>query len=193
MPYRDKPFSSGQYYHIYNRGLNRSPVFFNDGNYTLLLARLKKLLDAHNHQMIAYCLMSNHFHFLLYQGGETQISKTMQPLFNGYVKTINTQQRRSGPLFEGRFKSKHIHDDAYLLHLCRYIHRNPIDCSPPLVQFLIDWPYSNYLEWLGLRHGSLCDIRFRDDCLRDIGSYKDFVMELPSLKARMRLEAFMFD
>ena len=74
MPRRDVHFAQGNYYHAFNRGANRAPIFFRPGNYHYcqnLMARSQKKTDV---KVIAYCLMPNHFHFLLRQDGETPVS-----------------------------------------------------------------------------------------------------------------------
>ncbi len=82
----------------------------------------------------------------------------MQRLFNGYVQAFNRQQGHSGTLFEGRAKSIEVDDEQYAIYLYRYIHLNPVVAG--LVNRPEDWPYSNYLEWIGKRAGTLLDRDF---------------------------------
>ncbi len=154
-------FIQGNYYHVYNRGANKNPIFFEDENYLFLLKRLKKYVNKFSIRVIAYCLMPNHYHFLLRQDSHDKVGLCVQHIFNSYTKAINKKYCRSGTLFEGPYRAIHIDDEAYLLHLCRYIHRNPIEAN--IVKELKIWPYSNYLEWIGKRHGSLYDANFVDD------------------------------
>lgn len=95
----------GQYYHVYNRGCNREPIFANDGNYLFLLQRAKRFLADYSLSVIAYCLMPNHYHFLLRPGKDDALSRFIQRLFNSYTQAFNIQQGRRGTLFEGRAKS----------------------------------------------------------------------------------------
>lgn len=89
------------------------------------------------------------------------------------VFTYNKRYQHSGTLFEGNFKPKPVHNDNYLLHLCRYIHANPVKHG--LVQRLDDWPYSNYQEWIGVRPGTLVDRAFVQDFFPENGQYVEFV------------------
>lgn len=82
MPYRGDTFTQGQYYHIYNRGAGKAKIFFNDGNYQYLLRLVKEYYQKHGATVIAYCLMPNHYHFLLRQEADKPLSKFMQVLFN---------------------------------------------------------------------------------------------------------------
>ena len=182
MPYRTTQFCRGEYYHIYNRGANRQPIFHSDKNYRFLLRRIKECIGRDAIAMIAYCLMPNHYHFLLRQDGEISISACVQSIFNSYTKAFNKMYKRSGTLFEGRFESIHVDTDAYVTHLCRHIHRNPIDGQKPLVKDLADWPYSNYLEWIGLRNGILVDHQFVQGYFPHTQNYQAFVLNYQPAK-----------
>lgn len=76
--------------------------------------------------MIAYCLMPNHYHFLVRQEGEYPGGLLPQRIFNGYTKAYNKLYEHSGTLFERRYQVKQVESESHLLHLCRYIHANPI-------------------------------------------------------------------
>ena len=193
MPVRKLKFEKGCYYHIYNRGVNRQPIFFYNENYSFLLKRIKRYLYRDRQEMIAYCLMPNHYHFLIRQDNDVEISRTIQAIFNSYSKAVNLQIDRSGTLFEGRFKALLIDDETYLLHLCRYIHRNPIDAYPPLIKKLEDWRWSNYPEWAGLRKGNLVDHEFIAEYFQKADGYQQFVYETPSAKVLQRFEKYMFE
>ncbi len=144
--------------------------------------------------VIAYCLMPNHYHFLLRQDGETSIADCIQAIFNSYTKAFNKMYHRTGTLFEGRFQSKYIDKDSYLIHLCRYIHRNPIDGKKPLVSALEDWPYSNYLEWIGERNGSLISQEFTESYFSNPDEYSQFVNDYtPPKKTDDGLKSYLFD
>ncbi|MFQ5419579.1 MAG: transposase, partial [Anaerolineae bacterium] len=112
MPRRKNKFTTGHYYHIYNRGANRERIFFSKDNYLYFLKLLKKYSRKYQIAIIAYCLMPNHYHFLLRQDGETPISRFIGVLFNAYAQALNQQIGRSGALFEGRFKDVHVDNDA---------------------------------------------------------------------------------
>ncbi len=149
MPYRGDPFAQGHYYHIYNRGAGKQRLFFQEAHYRHLLHLVGHYVGKHRVTLIAYCLMPNHYHFLLRQETEEPLSKFINVLFSSYVQALNRQQGRSGTLFQGRFRYKLIPDLAYVLRLARYIHMNPVKAG--LVSCPEEWPYSDYGEWAGLR------------------------------------------
>jgi putative transposase len=93
---------AGHYYHVYNRGCNREPIFAHDGDYRFLLQQAKKFLPDYPLRVIAYCLMPNHYHFLLCPEQDHVLSRFIQRLFNSYTQGFNQQQGRSGTLFEPR-------------------------------------------------------------------------------------------
>ena len=118
--------------------------------------------------------MPNHYHFLLRPGEDGLLSRFVQRLFNSYTQAYNKQQKRSGTLFEGRAKSVLVDTDEYVLHLCRYIHLNPVQAG--IVAHPGQWPYSNYLEWVEKRAGSLVDHDFVRQYFTAPGDYETFVM-----------------
>ena len=89
------------YYHVYNRGCNRARIFANDGNYVFLLRRAKTYLAEYPLALIAYCLMPNHYHFLLRPEADGVLSRFIQRLFNSYSQAFNKQQNRSGRCSKG--------------------------------------------------------------------------------------------
>ena len=140
-------FVQGGYYHVYNRGCNRAKIFLKEENYRYLLRLIAEATSPNRISTIAYCLMPNHYHFLFRQNSECPISVAMQRVFNIYVKALNSSLGRKGTLFAGAFKAKEVKGEEYLAHLCRYIHRNPLDGG--LVESLDEWEFSDYLEWIG--------------------------------------------
>ena len=191
MGRRGTKFSEGNYYHIYNRGCNKEPIFRSSENYFYLLRLLKEKLKIADVSPISYSLMPNHYHFLLRQDGDREISKMIQSLFNSYTKAFNKRYSRSGTLFEGPFKSICVDDEAYLIHLCRYIHRNPLEAG--LVRSIEEWEFSNYLEWIGRRNGTLVDMDFVGQYFQDGNEYKRFVLEYePSPRQTDGLDRYLF-
>ncbi len=175
MARRKITFAQGEYYHVCNRGVNRQAIFRCDDNYEFLLRRVKRYMLQWQIVVIAYCLMPNHYHFVLLQAGAHSISCFMQSLFNSYAKAFNKMYNRKGTLFEGPFRATHVTSDGYLLHLCRYVHLNPLEAG--LVTDLCDWPYSNYLEWIGQRNGTLVDREFVQSHFPTPLEYVRFVMD----------------
>ncbi len=151
MPYR-APFEADAYYHVYNRGNNRQPIFFERENYLYFLRQLKKYLVAEGEEIIAYCLMPNHYHLLIHIGAQ-DFGKSIQPLALSYTKAINKRYGRTGTLFQGRFQAGRVDREEYLLHLSRYIHANPVMAG--LVDKPEDWEFSSYRDYIGLRGGKL--------------------------------------
>ena len=176
MPYPRKDlltWQAGMYYHIYNRGMSKSPIFREEANYLFVLEKVKEYIKANHLSMIAYCLEPNHYHFLTRQDGEEPAGNLPQFVFNSYTKAYNKRYQHSGTLFEGRFRAKPIQTKSYLLHLCRYIHGNPV--KDGLVADPAQWPYSNYLEWIGERNGSLVDKDFIKTQFGNADEYKIFL------------------
>ena len=119
--------------------------------------------------------MPNHYHFLLRQDGDQSAGLLPQRLFNSYTKAYNKRYDQSGTLFEGRYQAKEVGNENYLLHLCRYIHANPV--KDGLVSDLVDWEYSNYLEWIGERQGKLFDRDFVKEYFDAPQDYRNFVLD----------------
>ncbi|MGF1568242.1 MAG: transposase [Nodosilinea sp.] len=152
MPRRRINFSPGHYYHLYNRGHNRQTIFFETDNYLFFLRQFRHHVAAATVDVIAYCLMPNHYHFLICLRGD-DLSEKMGRLSLSYTKAINKRLQRCGALFQGPFQSIHVNRQEYLLNLSRYIHLNPVKAG--LVQRPEDWEFSSYPEYLELRRGTL--------------------------------------
>lgn len=157
------------YYHIYNRGVNKQPIFFADHNWGFFIKRLRDYFTQERADIIAYCLMPNHYHLLVCVTGDNFSFEVMQPFGTSYTKAVNKEQGRVGSLFQGRFKGKYIDRNGYLIHLSRYIHRNPVDAG--LVSHPADWVYSSYRDFVGLRNGTLPK---PDVILSQFASVKDY-------------------
>jgi putative transposase len=158
MPQPRPAYISGGYYHFYNRGSHKIPVFREAENYLFILRSIKKYLTDLNLTLIAYCLMPNHYHFLIRQDGDNPAGMFVQRVFNSYSKAYNKRYQHTGTLFEDNYRVKAIVKTPHLLHLCRYIHANPV--KDGFVAQPGDWPYSNFQEWVGLRSGTLVDLAF---------------------------------
>lgn len=170
MARRKVQFASGAYYHLYNRGANRTSIFLDDDDYLYVLRAMRRYCNQFSLAVIAYCLMPNHFHWLIHQQGDIPARLLPQRVFNGYVKTFNRRHERTGTLFEGPFRATLVDNDAYLHRLCLYIHANPVKdgfaAAPEL------WPYSNYAEWIGVRQGTLFQPIFVAQHFGDAGQYR---------------------
>ena len=153
MPMTKTIYAPGEYYHSYNRGVNRQPIFFAQHNWGFFIRRLVEYFQPDLVDIIAYCLMPNHYHLLVHLKDENFSHAVMQPFGTSYTKAINKEQERVGPLFQGQFKGKHVDNQDYLTHLSRYIHRNPVDAR--LVASPGKWVFSSYQDYVGLRNGTL--------------------------------------
>lgn len=153
MPYRRVEFYADHYYHLYNRGINRQPIFFHAENWGFFLRRLRHHFQPEWIDLVAYCLMPTHYHLLVHLKNDSLSAQIMQPFGVSYTKAINRQQGRVGPLFQGPFQAVWVDKNEYLLHLSRYIHLNPIAAG--LVERPEEWSFSSYQDYVGLRQGTL--------------------------------------
>jgi putative transposase len=157
VPTRRKPFIVGEFYHIFNRGVNGSEIFYSERNYYYFLKRIKEIVTPNFGAVICYVLMPTHYHFLI-QIKNDDFSSAIARVAISYSKSINKEITRSGPLFDGRFKAIHIDSDEYALSLSHYIHLNPVKAK--LVKSPEQWPFSSYLDYIGMRQGALPDKEF---------------------------------
>ena len=111
--------------HVWDRGIERSPIFLDDADRLDFLTRIADLVHAKHFAVYAWALMSNHFH-LLTRTGNLGLSSCMQILLGDYAAASNGRHQRCGHLFQNRFKSAMVEEDAYFLELVRYIHLNPL-------------------------------------------------------------------
>ncbi|PIR45162.1 MAG: hypothetical protein COV10_00600 [Candidatus Vogelbacteria bacterium CG10_big_fil_rev_8_21_14_0_10_51_16] len=173
------PIELDTFHHVYNRGTEKRLIFMNDADrarfmlYVDILNNTKLenpskleqfgLLEEYSVKerlvdVVALCLMDNHFHLLLYERTEGGISKFMQRLGTAYTVYFNEKYERTGALFQGRFKSKLVTDEAYLFYLINYVHFNVRDLLPPdrrflsdIIKFLEIYPWSSYAAYAKLR------------------------------------------
>jgi len=206
MPIRKIKISTGEYYHIYNRGFNEINIYTNSFEYerfcnllkyyrfknTLFsfsklneidLERKNKYLEKLKKngkkqvKIIAFCLMPNHYHLLLKQTEKEGIRKFISNVQNGYAKFFNTISNRKGPLFDGRFNVVLVYNDNQLLHLSRYIHLNPY--SGGVVKSkkeLLEFPWSSLPQYLGKEKG-FCKPSIVLDQFKNPEKYKKFVLD----------------
>lgn len=162
-------FEASNLYHIYNRGNNKQPIFFNRDNYLYFLIKVKKYL-APNCDILAWCLMPNHFHFLIHANTETEkiiketplkinaLTEGIRLLLSSYTQGINKQNNRSGNLFQQKTKFKCVSDGDtnYGYTVFSYTHQNPFKAT--LVTKMEDWEFSSFVDYAGLRNGKLCNV-----------------------------------
>ena len=151
MPRQPRLDAPGLLQHIMARGIERRRIFKDDKDRNSFLKRFAIILEETQTQCYAWSLIPNHFHLLM-KTGATPLSKVMRRLMTGYAVTFNKRHKRSGHLFQNRYKSIICEEDPYLLELIRYIHLNPLRAK--LVQDLKEldkYPWSGHSAILG-RH-----------------------------------------
>jgi len=171
-----KTYFADGFYHVYNRGVEKKRIFLDKQDHVVFLAFLKRYLtpppedptktlepnfykSLHDEiELLAYCLMPNHFHLLLKQTETTSMARFLQRVSTSYSIYFNRKYERVGPLFQGPYKAAVIDNENYFLHLSRYIHLNPFEilkASPykgeALVN-LLNYEWSSYADYLGKRH-----------------------------------------
>jgi len=142
MPRRSRLKAAGVPMHIIQRGNNRQACFFADEDYQFFLDCLARLAKRFRCALHAYVLMTNHFHLLLTSELEAGPSLLMKFLGQRYVQYVNRTCRRTGSLWEGRFRSSLVQTERYLLGCYRYIEMNPVRAN--MVKHPIEYPWSSY-------------------------------------------------
>lgn len=152
MPSRNvlKVLAPESYYHVYARGASRQQIFLDDKDYAYFLGLFERYLSnkqaisktgvPYPHfrgriKLLAYCLMGTHFHLLVWQKEVTDLPAFMRAVMTSYSRYFNLRYKRSGALFETRYKASLIDRDSYLEHISRYIHANP--------RYWLRYPYSS--------------------------------------------------
>ena len=155
MPRQPRLDAPGVLQHIMARGIERRKIFSDDKDRTSFRERLAIMLEETQTQCYAWVLIPNHFHILL-RTGPTPLSKIMRRLMTGYAVAFNKRHKRSGHLFQNRYKSVICEEDPYLLELTRYIHLNPLRAR--LVKDLKEldkYPWTGHSSLLGKRKSPL--------------------------------------
>jgi putative transposase len=137
----------GGIYHVILRGNGGQDIFFAKSDRTQFSLLLQEGAERFDYRLHAFCLMTNHVHLLI-QTGHNPLSKIMQNLSLRYTQYINKRKKRSGHLFQGRYKAFLVDADAYLLELVRYIHNNPVRAG--LTEDTLDYAWSSHRAYLGL-------------------------------------------
>jgi len=138
-------FEPDAFYHIYNRGVNREVIFFDEENYKFFIRNIDRYLTPVL-DIIAYCLMPTHYHLLVCvkkttEHGHSQITKAIRKFSISYTKAINKRYNRVGPLFQGSYQAKLINGINHSRRIIPYIHENPVHAG--LVNDAIEWKYSS--------------------------------------------------
>ncbi len=174
----------GNIYHVYNKANRDELVFFEEENYLYFLRKVHKyLLPCCD--ILAWCLMPNHFHFLVYatenstitikDGGfeRQQFSQNIKLLLSSYTKAINKRTGTIGSLFKQKTRAKCVMDkENYVIRTFHYIHQNPLRAR--LVEKMEDWQYSSFIDYCGKRNGKICNMKLAKEYI-DINN--DFFYE----------------
>ncbi|HKK44319.1 MAG TPA: transposase [Balneolaceae bacterium] len=179
MPRKARVVMPDTPHHIIQRGHNRQTVFAHDEDYQYYLENLFEWKKEFDCQIYAWCLMTNHVHLIIQPGGSTEgLSQLMKRLAGRQTRYVNRLEKRTGSLWESRFKSSPIETDAYLLACSRYIELNPVRAR--MVASPEEYPWSSYRMKIGLQ--ALKGLDF-DNCYLALGrtqqqrelQYKDWV------------------
>jgi len=176
MARRTVKFGLQECYHIYNRGNDKQPIFLESENYLFFLKQILKYLPASRVELLAYCLMPNHYHLLTRVNGSFDFSRSMKNFTISFVKAMNTRYHRVGHLFQGEFKAKHVDSTEYLLHLSRYIHMNPVFAK--LVNAPDKWEFSSYREYVRAVSDPIVQSAFILSHFTDTHEYSTYVETL---------------
>lgn len=207
MPGRDIPLVNEQIYHVVNRGVASQPVFLNQRDYLRALEILfyyqnqktpqrysfvlrlptklrTEILDNLRKEgkflveIIAYCLMPNHYHLLIKQIKNSGVSNFLSNFQNSYTRYLNTKNKRIGPLFQGKFKAVRVETDEQLLHVARYIHLNPYSgYVVKNLEQLKNYPYSSLSEYLGLAETANCQKEIILSNFKKPADYAKFIFD----------------
>jgi putative transposase len=166
--------SSGEYFHAFNRGVNRERIFFEPEDYRLFLRLVPVALTEGGIVILSYCLMPNHFHFELLQTVAYAMARFFMKLCGLYATAVNTKYQRVGHLFQGDYTPKRVTKTESLPWLSRYIDRNPVEAG--LVANPADWEYSSASELCGLRKSTFLDSSVILGLVGGEAAYRSFIL-----------------
>ena len=199
---RDIKLVEGEFYHVYNRGVDRRIIFPHKRDFDRFLESMKIFntkenignLTRHDNKkvkerlvdFIAYCINQNHFHFIITPLIKNGIEKFMHKLCMGHSKYFNAKYQRSGTLFQGKFKAVRIETEEQLLHVSRYIHLNP--CTAYVIKNIGDlenYSFSSYPEYLGKTSLQFCNKEMIFNYFKSKRLYQDFVFNQADYQRRL--------
>lgn len=205
MPRRIIPFANNEYYHVFNRGINKQPIFLDKRCYGRALEimeyysfanpfpRYSRLLCLSREErertwtnlrkegkrlveIISFSFLPNHFHFLVKQVENNGVQKLLKEFQNSYTRFFNTKYKKIGPILQGQFKAVRIEDTEQLLHVSRYIHLNPHSSYVVKnIESLEDYFWSSYPEYVSKTDLEICKKKIILSQFKKIYEYKKFV------------------
>ena len=148
MPRHGRSLRSEYYFHVTNRSVRRAPLFLRPHDYRGFLAILREGLERHPVKLVAYCVMSNHWHLILGPTGTQRLSKLLHWVTTTHAVRLRRHRKTVGlgPVYTGRFKSRAIETSGHLLTTIRYVERNAL--AAKLVRRAQDWPWCSLAERL---------------------------------------------
>ncbi len=177
MPRTSRIKSKSGIYHVVMRGINRQIIFGDEEDNLKFIQTLQKYKEVCEYSLYAYCLMENHVHLLLKEGKES-LGTVMRRICGSYVLWYNKKYDRVGYLFQDRFKSEPVENDAYFLTVLRYIFQNPIKAG--IVMKIENYPWTNYLHYIKKTHWTDTDYAlgiFGSDRTEAVRKFIDYVNE----------------
>ncbi len=206
MPYRQTYFANEEIYHVFNRSVARQPIFQSPTQYRRVLKlfdyyryfdqplrfsyfnnleqdkqyeyiNIRNLTQKPGVEILAFCIMPNHYHLLVKQKSDNGISQFIRIFQNSYAKYFNVKNNRSGAVFQAMFKGVHVETDEQLLHVCRYIHLNPVTAFLIEATQLKFYPWSSFGSYIGIK-----DLPFVE---------KDLILSL--FNSKSEYEKFVYD
>jgi putative transposase len=146
MPRTARASVGGVCYHVINRGNGRARVFHKDRDFQAFVDLFEPACERLPMRILAWCLIPNHFHLVLWPRGDGDLSRWMQWLMTAHVRRYHRHRHSSGHVWQGRFKAFPIQQDAHLLTVLRYVERNPLRAG--LVRSAENWPWSSLPSWV---------------------------------------------
>ena len=208
----------GEYYHIFNRAVNKQVIFHDTSDYFRFLfltlyfqspiifqqlgRKVKEFVQSRaldsveedeiikkrRVELVAFCIMPNHFHLIVKELDEGGIAAYMQRVLTSYSKYYNTKYEKSGHVFQGPYQAVHVEDNRQLLHLSAYIHRNPREISKWFNKEE-QYPWSSYQDFIGEnRWGNLIMLDIIIGQFKDKAEYENFVKTSPAKIKQEELE-----
>jgi len=170
------------FFHIMSQGIEKSEIFKTNKEKEKYIELMGKYLKEYNIRIIAYCIMNNHMHMLIYTNDILEISKYMKVLNSTYGTFYNKIHNRVGFVYRNRFQSQYIYDDSYLKNCIKYIHMNPVKAN--IVKKESDYKYSSFNSYIYNRENSIInkkkikEIFQREDYISDFKQLKDEEIEI---------------
>ena len=183
-----KQFEQGSFFHIYNHAAQGMDLFRDEADYSLCMSMISLYLKSDDFTVASFCLMPNHYHFLIRQNADCPIYYIMNKIWFRYSKYLNKKYRGRGSVFAAKAQHKWVDQEAYLLFLIAYIHLNPVAAG--LVSNPADWEWSNFREWAGTRDSAPFARALLQNTYYNIDEYSK---TLEGIIAERQLQAYLLD